>query len=120
MINPQPVTMDRGVPLTAIDAAVAIGTAASQKFAAPPARGGDGQPNLFYSLIENGGVATTLTADHEISFDFGASWKVKQAAIDLIAARVGKIEAVEGVINRLNIKTLALGTAASVSVQLTT
>jgi hypothetical protein len=120
MIDTRPLSIDRGVPLTAIDAAVAVGIAAAQKFAAPPAIGGNAQPNLFYSLIENGGVATTLTVDHEISFDFGASWKVKQAGIDLIAARVGKIEAVEGVINRLNIKTLALGTAASVSVQLTT
>ena len=119
-LNTTPKHIDRGVPLVDIVAATATGEAASQIFAAAPAIAGNPQAALNYVQTIPSGALTVCTVQHQISLDGGATWVNKGAPIDVVANPTGTIPAIEGVLNKLTVATLTLGTAPSVSVTLTT
>lgn len=103
----------------AVQNAVGVGTAASQVFTTQVGAGDQANVNIRLTFIPVGGTVTTFTADHEVSSDNGVTWNKKGATIDFVATPVAEVQSSPGILNRLNVKTFALGTGTSAIVDAT-
>lgn len=106
-------------PTRVVNAATATGVAAADTFSFP-ARGDGGDRTLALSVIGLDAVPTTATADLECSADGGTTWQKHSNAIALAATTVATTQRVTnlvaGLLYRINLTTLTLGSATSVSV----
>lgn len=113
----QVISLDSGLIAVLVNAATAVGFAASQIFTVGERPAG-GDRSLTLTPVQVGGVSA-LTVDIEVSSDGGTTWQKKHVGVALITASVST-QAVEaniqaGYVYRVNITTLTAGTNVSIN-----
>lgn len=112
-----PTNLDPGFNVLVVNAAATTGTGASNPFTVQPT-GDSGDRNVTFRPFATGTV-TTCTADLESSDDNQVTWSVYPGGAGIVFSALAQaqiLHLVAGVVYRLNIKTLSLGSAASVSI----
>lgn len=119
-----PATLDAGTPFLAVNAAAATGASAIQ-FSSQRRESG-GARTLNVQAVGAGAVPTTVTANLEASSDGGSTFQPygsQGTGLTLVATSVGTQQQVgdliPGIIYRINITSLTIGSATSVSVWVT-
>lgn len=114
------ITLDQGIQTTVVGAATVTGLSFSTIFSVQP-RGGGGPVDATFRphANVNGLTVTTLTCDLESSDDNGVTWSVYPGGGTMTFSALAQVQIAKlnaGLIYRLNIKSLTLGTAASVTI----
>jgi len=110
-----------GSPQSVVNAATSttLPAGAVVPFAISPARGG-GPTTVTFEAVGASAVPTTVTAQLQVSEDGGTTFQNYGSALNLVAASVGTVAAVanmiSGVIYKLTLTTLTIGSAVSVTV----
>jgi len=102
-----------------VTAALAVTGADVNQFMCPQAPDTHDR-TLWLSAIGAGAVPTTATADLEGSSDGGVTWQKVATALALVATSVATMQKVTnvgpGILLRINLTTLTLGGASSVTI----